>query len=110
MIPSLLSFPSILRGEMEHDQLAIAYHLILDSRAAKSTTAPISTGTAALSSSPPGSFSMTDEVIAQIQDTPTIKKQVSLILNTDSVRGDGSYIITVAQWATLFCLPCVVSV
>ena len=63
----------ITRGDNQHDQLAVAYQLILDNRnVSKSSSAAIPVDP---SSSPPRSFSMS-EVIAQVADTPTIKKQV----------------------------------
>lgn len=68
------------RGDKLHDELAIAYHLVMDSRTvSKSGSAPIPVGYP-LASSPPRSFSMSEEVIASIQDTPTIKKQVTEVL------------------------------
>lgn len=62
------------RGDMQHDHLAIAYQLLLDNRnISKASSFPIPMDP---SGSPPRSFSMSEDVIAEVRDTPTIKKQV----------------------------------
>ena len=70
------------RGDEQHDQLAIAYHLLLDSRSSdKPKTKPLPTAnssTADLASS--ATFSMVGGASDEA-DAPTIKKQVRYMLH-----------------------------